>query len=104
MSDLLLERATPRPWRLYRGCIHPCFDHPSPQGTNGDTIICELLGPDKVANGRLIVRAVNAHEDLLKACEMALERLREFEFMSLSSPNTIPALVAAIAKAEGKTP
>lgn len=45
---------TPGPWRTYRGKVHPSFDGPSPQTTNGDTVICEPLGPDRSANARLI--------------------------------------------------
>lgn len=48
---------TPHPWRVYKGFVHPSFDGPGPGTTNGDHAICELLGPDAAANGRLIVAA-----------------------------------------------
>lgn len=64
---------TKGPWRIYRGYVHPCFDYPGPHETNGDTAICELLGPDKLWNGALIVNA----PELLAAAREAVEHVAD---------------------------
>jgi len=51
--------------------------------------------PERLARTRLIVQAVNAYEDLLAACKLAL--------MGEADDDTIlNALAEAVAKAEGK--
>ena len=57
-----MTQHTPAPWRVYKGWVHPNFDGLSPQATNGDTAICEPLGPDRAANARLITAAVNSYD------------------------------------------
>jgi len=59
-----MAKHTPGPWRVYSGWVHPCFDHPNPQGTNDSTAICETLGPDKNANAHLIAAAPEMYEAL----------------------------------------
>ncbi len=67
--DVLLAKAAPRPW------VH------APQSTavraQGCIVAdCCLSTPDvDTANAALIVRAVNAHDDLVAACERALAAL-----------------------------
>lgn len=77
--------ATPRPWKMHGLQIYSPDDH----GGN----VCELSDPhasqfvehvrppfgskdrdEIVANGELIVRAVNVFDELLAACKLALAR------------------------------
>ena len=67
-------RATKGPWREYMGWVHPNFAGPSPQTTNGDTAICEPLGPDAIFNRAFIAASWQDVKDLLEE----VERLREF--------------------------
>ena len=65
-------RATKGPWREYQGWVHPNFDGPSPQTTNGDTAICEPLGPDAIFNRTFIAHSWQDIRDLLAE----IDRLR----------------------------
>lgn len=92
---------TPGPWRVYQGWVHPCFDHPSPQGTNGDTAICEPLGPDAKANAQLIAAA----PELLEALKLVLRRIKARPQTDwLTTHGALSEIIeAAIAKAEGRS-
>lgn len=71
---------TPAPWAV--GGESECLV----QANGGSTLIAECVGPlteaartfeelhgDAIANAKMIVRAVNCHEDLLAACRAAAE-------------------------------
>lgn len=90
--------ATPRPWRWvsvdggWDGIAGP-----------GGEIIARLSynNPD---NADLIVRAVNAHDDLLLAAKEAAVVIAEFAKAAGADPmkgTALPRLLAAIKKAEG---
>ena len=90
---------TPGPWRVYQGWVHPNFSGPGPQTTNGDTAICEPLGPDKDANARLIASTPDLHNaliDLLRVTEHMGARLSgtgyHFEDCQIALTNARAAL------------
>src|SRR3990167_3107778 len=88
----------------------------SAESDNGPLAIATIrIGlRESLANGRLIVRAVNAHDELLAAAIVALQSLRAWNSMSVppgirafveqtyEAAPEIKALVAAIAKAEAE--
>ena len=109
-----MSEATPRPWERTARFIY--------KAGKGSLVICELQGSggqyverqelrlddprfaEIHANGDFIVRAVNAHDELLAACEAALPLVYMLG-VKMNGPleiaETHTALVAAIAKAKG---
>ena len=85
---------TPGPWCVYQGWVHPNFDGPSPQATNGDTAICEPLGPDRYFNAILLSSA----PDLLAALIGCIEHM---EWPTPQGKAAWAAAKATIAKATG---
>lgn len=90
-----MNKPTPGPWRVYNGWVHPSFENPGPQMTNGDTAICEPLGQDKNANAHLIAAA----PDLLAGLEDAVLFLLGVG-VSVESP-IMERLALVIRKAKG---
>ena len=102
---------TPLPWRLSEPWGAPNGGY-TLEAVNAPGYIADVYAghhPDDgvdadagAANGAYIVRACNAHADLLAACEAALtdwhSHPRNFE---RKEPDYLPMLRAAIAKAEG---
>lgn len=67
-------------------------------------LVCEI-GPIEESVLRRLLAAVNAHEELLAACEEALSLIDEFEPEALDGRDEVPGLLrAAIARAKGETP
>lgn len=76
-----------------RGCAPIAFMHSAPRA-------------EKIANAKFIVRACNAHDDLVKALQAARDALRDchpamrhFPETTLNHANAIAAVSAALAKA-----
>ena len=90
-----MSKHTPGPWRVYNGWVHPSFDGPGPETTNGDTAICEPLGQDKNANAHLIAAA----PDLLAGLEQAIWMLYGIG-VDPEKP-AMESFAAAIRKAKG---
>lgn len=89
------SKATKGPWREYKGWVHPSFDWPSPHSTNGDTAICEPLGPDAPANAQFIAHARADIPDLLsshKSLVDEIERLRRLlkGWLDYDNRQTVP--------------
>lgn len=107
MSD---DKATPRPWEYDYTEIHGPYDAKT---HSADTVVgmntyhhgyessSELVLSS--ANTALIVRAVNAHDALVKACEAALD-LFEGQTLIEGRPNASvrKQLCAALALARGE--
>jgi hypothetical protein len=71
---------------------------------DGDHASADQLDAIGLANAAFIVRACNAHEDLLAACEAALERIQSFAETYGVIEKTrlaIHGCIKAIAKARG---
>lgn len=100
---------TPTPWQIPPDDLPgqartaqqegvPAFPGRAVVGADGKTVVCIVLIPrdrnplESEANGRLIVTAVNAHDDLLAACKKA------WKDSNISSAN-MNVLAAAIANA-----
>ncbi len=85
---------TPGPWEAKR------LLEPQWVVETKNTFICLTLGGNDRANAAFIVRAVNAHDELLEACEAMLHRFDHIE----TSPGDAACNRArnAIAKATGK--
>lgn len=86
---------TPTPWEVIEeeGYVAAYIDGPEPKDVG--MISCEL-NQNGLANASFIVRAVNAHEDLVKA-------LKKAHASFCVNNGTYPCEVEAlIAKAEGK--
>lgn len=101
---------TPTPWKLENG--HSIIaDHPfkgAPVATTyklADNGRAQQQIPQE-ANASFIVRACNAHDELLAAATSALNLMRMTYSHATDIPKAadtvLPALEAAIAKAEGK--
>jgi hypothetical protein len=91
---------TPTPWRFNE---HPTYADFTIWGDNGLVPVVTELGDgltyeQDCANARMIVRAVNAHADLVAALEACLVRLDEHDPQSV--PEALQAR-AALAKAKG---
>ena len=98
------NKHTPVPWR-WGNCGAIVTDKPDEQvrfigdwaddnvEIYGGHVICESATE---ANGRFIIRACNAHADLLAACEAALRQLR----YRIVEEHLTTRLEAAIAKAK----
>lgn len=92
-----MSEHSPTPWK--RGTDGLIFDAENEYVT--DT--CGTSLPEGEENQKLIVRAVNSHNELVKAC-------RKAEGLLLETPlhekveSAIEALQAVIAKAGGKSP
>ena len=88
---------TPTPWDVNGEFIDP----PPPYwDENGEShhSIAQAFGPNYKANAEFIVRAVNAHDDLLAACKLFATR---FPAAIAALPDDERDLItAAIAKAE----
>lgn len=90
---------TPGPWALFPNmhCVR--------QADGPGIAMCSMRAwSDDVnaANAAFIVRACNAHDDLLIACQLALETIDRL--YPLDWQGTKSNLRAAIARAEGKEP
>ncbi len=110
MSDI---KHTPTPWRTDED-----FDHLSVAGADGAQIAdCCILGfkvkrNDAInrANAAFIVRAVNAHDDLVDALEVAKQFVEQEAEMrgdadkgyALSCAAILPVIRAALAKASAQ--
>ena len=96
----MADDASPRPWHLGTdGNVY--------EGEMGHNLIAVVdhgrndRAPSvKPANGRLIVAAVNAHDDLLAACRAALEEITVLVPGRAADPIS-RRLEAVIARAEG---
>jgi len=101
-----MSRHTPGEWRVYNGWVHPGFDGPGPETTNGDTAICEPLGPDKEANAHLIAAA----PELLEALRWYAEQVEDLNRNTWAAEKALGVLradrgkkaLAVIAKAKGE--
>lgn len=108
--------ATPIPWDWRTNPHDPHrvtvlgADMPArqPKDANGSFVIADCYGPDKHDNARLIVRAVNCHDDLLSALE---SMLRNHDCLSMAKcagknedrwPDAASQARAAIAKAKSE--
>ena len=107
-EERTISKHTPGPWRVYQEWVHPCFDHQGQEKTNGDTAICEPLGPNKWANARLIAAAPEMYEALKKA-EQFIANGIELGYIRLPiddcpdpALDTLGILREALAKAEGR--
>jgi len=92
---------TPTPWRFNE---YPTYADFTIWGDNGLVPVVTELGDgltyeQDCANARMIVRAVNAHADLVAALEACLVRLDEHDPQSV--PEALQAR-AALAKAKGE--
>jgi hypothetical protein len=73
--------ATPRPWLLDRATVYAL----GPDGTNRMSAFVDYYtrqggtAEEACDNAELIVRAVNAHDELLEACKAALNHIRMIE-------------------------
>jgi len=90
-----MNKHTPGEWRVYNGWVHPSFDGPGPETTNGDTAICEPLGPDKEANAYLLAAAPELAAGLEQAIWMLYQMGIDPESAAMES------FTAAIRKAKG---
>lgn len=110
------DQATPRPWQRSRDgrvieSVHtvPCIDAIDGGEGKMHQHIC-MIGnvkqfPDKEANARLIVKAVNCHDELisaLKKSEIALLSANNSGVLSLDEARVIKIIEQALSKAEGK--
>ena len=103
------DRATPRPWASTAFAIHPSHEVATIAcvwGEYQDVIpgIRQIMNDEAFANAALIVRAVNAHDNLVEACELALEYLNKTDATHDSTGrrvdfSAVPAAIqAALAK------
>jgi hypothetical protein len=82
MSDLIeqikadRDAGTPGNWRSYQDGVHPSFDGPSPQTTNGDFAVCQCFGPDMMANQSRIARVPQLEQIAIDAAA-EIQRLTE---------------------------
>lgn len=109
-----MKAHTPLPWRVF----HSGSDGPRIMPDTGDKredikFIAMVNGRDfhaDAGNAEFIVRAVNAHDDLLEACKASLIEFEASHEVMLLNPAMrgvkeaaiISSLRAAISKAEGK--
>ncbi len=68
-----MSEATKEPYRLERKWSNGC--EVCPQVWRGNDWVCDVIGApylgfDSIAKGKELVRKLNAHDDLLAACEM----------------------------------
>lgn len=91
------ENATPRPWSIsYKiGDAIICIGETETYGTDyyGGKLICESVEP---SNAKLIVKAVNCHDDLVEALKQAKSFIKG---MTGECPNIIEQ---ALSKAESE--
>lgn len=81
------DKHTPTPWMLDKGSLEII-------GAHGETVVYGLNSTP--ADSEFILRAVNAHEELLAALKLAAEVLR------LKESSIARHCAQVIAKAEGK--
>ena len=83
---------TATPWKQHKGQwgIHNIEDSKEGQ------LLCEVQGSDSEANAAFIVKACNAHEDLLRLLKLSLEDLEDYGTYSVD----ILEIKRAIANAE----
>ena len=98
---------TPTPWVAFIGgstiAVHDEHGRPVVQWNGFDSSDFKLR--TQAANARLIVRAVNAHDDLVAACKRALDVLSATtaaDDAGDDEPVDVSWLNAAIARAEGR--
>lgn len=102
-------RNEPDAYSIYiSGDTHISVDEDDGEETVVSTAVAVVLGnatSGKVtkANADFIVRAVNAHDDLLAACEAALQNMKDFCDTSQLDMAVRETLEAAINKAKGPT-
>jgi hypothetical protein len=98
---------TPGPWKVFgvrRNQYLAVIDSiPDQDGKVIANCICHvaMTNPDAQANAEFIVRACNAHDDLLEACEQALICIEQDEHTHGRNFGAGNVLRAAIAKAKG---
>lgn len=110
----MTDANTPRPWRIAEDennlfCV-PWRDAVGIEAPNDPSagsvpsLVAWLTRPDGEANAALIVRAVNAYDDLLIAAKEAVIMLVEIAKLTSANPmaegSCVPKLIAAIKKAE----
>jgi len=78
---------TPTPWHSYGGIVF--------SGGRRQTKVCESLTQNCNANAAFIVKAVNCHEELVRACEMALDLMEDH---CLGQFGTTPLIRAALTR------
>ena len=101
----MTDVSTPRPWKIHKGDTVL-------GGPNNVGILCDYeYGIDRetaIANAALIVRAVNAHDDLVIAAKDAVILLVEIAKLPganrMASGSVVLKLIAAIKKAEEDQP
>ena len=105
-----IKHASPRPWDVqnkgnYDG---PSARHEVVVGINLDgsknlPTVCKMpdLSDKSYGNAALIVTAVNVHDELLAACEMAAEFYHEATDDEVCTEENLCFYCAAIAKAKG---
>lgn len=105
MNENVPTEHTPVPWRVKteQKCAHGRHVHVGPN--RGPTVADVHLWCGQ-ADAEFIVRACNAHEDLLAACEAALKDLCAHQictrfYCSLCAYDTVAQVKTAIAKARG---
>jgi len=95
-----MNEATPRPWKRGKGAdaeyILSIGDGTGVQRRVLDLYYRGVSREERDANADLVVRAVNAHDALVEACEAALYTLRALYSESI----TIDVLRSALAKAK----
>ena len=109
-----MNRTTPRPWK-----IEDSTHIVQAVGNAAGVVVCDVENYSRftqddarnAANAELIVRAVNAHDDLVAACKAALQLAWEVGSESEDGVGTLLAdgrgdlwrqLTAAVTKAEGQ--
>lgn len=97
-----ITEPTPRPWRVKDNCI---------LGDDQRLVVCNNLeneiehDKESFANADFIVKAVNAHDDLLEACKDIRKTMLDKSKMKVFNhylPSILSVLDNAIQKAEGK--
>ena len=98
-----MSEHTPGPWKRDSSSLVPNL-YPFIAGPNGEAI-ADVWGDVDVANANaeFIVRACNAHDDLLVACEEALEDLAFFNAEWDCYDEVEGKCRTAIAKAKGES-
>jgi|ERR1044072_3538970 hypothetical protein len=104
------KKATPRPWRLFSACLETQTPILEIQDAKGKPVVkwSGFDGIDRskrkvIANAELIVRAVNAYDELLAACRAAYDALRSYQHGNASpdlAKEVADKLSGVIAKAE----
>ena len=93
--------ATPRPWRVAPGTGNEWWVRSEATGWS----VCSLghvTANHSLPDGELIVRAVNAHDELVAACEEVLAATSDEADITRSGLEALGALSVALRKARGE--